>query len=70
MPLLERKYCSANRIAWVYEGLGDFEQANVWMNKAIEEHESELIYMKMLTDDLNRANPYFPEWLKKIGLDK
>jgi TolB-like protein/class 3 adenylate cyclase/tetratricopeptide (TPR) repeat protein len=65
-----QNYVPAFCLADVYEGLGDFEQANVWMNKAIENRESPLVYLKVDTDDLNRANPHFAEWLKKIGFDK
>jgi hypothetical protein len=54
----------------VYEGLRDFEQANVWMRRAIVDREFQLLDLKGSADDLNRANPYFPQWLKKVGLDK
>ena len=66
----KRKYLSAYCLADVYEGLGDFEQANLWMNKAIAERNSPLVYLKVSADDLNRANPHFSEWLKKIGFDQ
>lgn len=65
----EKRYTHSYCFAWVYEGLGDFEQANSWMNKAIANKEGELVYMKSQSDDLNWANPYFPEWLKKVGFD-
>jgi tetratricopeptide (TPR) repeat protein len=71
--LLERRkyrYVHAFFIGWVYEGLREFEHANVWMNEAIKEHEQDLMSFKTEADDLDHANPYFPEWLKKIGMDK
>jgi TolB-like protein/tetratricopeptide (TPR) repeat protein len=58
-------YC----VAHVYEGLGDFDKADEWMEKAIEVHEGPLVYLKSDADEVNRANPHFPEWLKKIGLN-
>ena len=64
------KYMAAYCLADIYEGLGDFEQANVWMNKAIEERSSPLVYLKVGADSANRANPHFPEWLKKVGFNK
>jgi len=66
----KQQYVPARSIADVYDGLGDFEQANVWMNKAIAGRESSLVHFKVMADDITRANPYYPEWLKKIGLDK
>jgi hypothetical protein len=57
-------------MAWIYEGLGDFEQANVWLNRAIEAREPQLVYMEVDADEASRANPHFPEWLKNTGLDK
>ena len=56
---------------YVYDGLGDIEQANVWMNKAIEARKGRIVFLKVSgADDLTRASPYYSEWLKKIGLDK
>ncbi len=66
----KQQYVPARSIADVYDGLGDFEQANVWMNKAIADRESSLVHFKVMADDITRANPHYPEWLKKIGLDK
>ena len=68
--MAKRKYVPPHSIAFVYDGLKDFEQANVWMDKAIREHDPEMVYLKSETEELNRANPHFLEWLKKIGLDK
>ena len=65
----KQNYTPAFCLVDVYEGLGDFEQANLWMDKAIKNRESVLVHLKVDADDLNRANPHFAEWLKKIGLD-
>ena len=40
------------------------------MNKAIADQEGSLVLLEVDFEDLTRANPYYPEWLKKIGLDK
>jgi predicted Zn-dependent protease len=60
-----QSYC----IAYAYEGTGDFDKADEWMNKAIDDREAPLVYMKSDVDEVNKANPHFPEWLKKIGLN-
>ena len=66
----KEQYIPALSIAYVYDGLGDFEQANVWMNKAITNREGGLDLFKVdFVDVHTRANPYYSEWLKKIGLD-
>lgn len=69
--LVERRktsYVHAYCFAWVYEGLGNYKQANDWMLRAIKDHESELVFLKAEEDDLNRRNPFFQDWLKRIGL--
>ena len=71
--LLDRQkeqYVPALSIASVYDGLGDYEQANVWMNKAIADKEGGLELFEVDFEELPRANPYYKEWLKKIGLDE
>ena len=71
--LLERRknqYIPAYCIAWVYEGLGNFKKADEWMTLAIKDRELFLVYLKTEADGLNQKNPYFSEWLKKIGFDK
>jgi hypothetical protein len=68
---VKEKYVPAHAIAGVYDGLGNIEQANVWMNKAIEAREGRMVFLSVsIADDLTRASPYYSEWLKKIGLDK
>ncbi|MSU68614.1 MAG: hypothetical protein EXS40_08585 [Opitutaceae bacterium] len=51
-------------------GLGDVEQRNIWMNKAIADREGRIMFIKSAADDLTRANPHFGEGMKKIGQDK
>ena len=43
--------------AWVYDGMGEFEQSNFWMNQAIEAHEAYIVYTKADIYDSNPKNP-------------
>ncbi|MSU50431.1 MAG: TIR domain-containing protein [Opitutus sp.] len=63
-----RRYIASLSIAGVYQGIGDYEQANVWMNKAIEDRDGGVMYLKV-ADEIYGSNPHYPEWLKKVGLD-
>jgi TolB-like protein/class 3 adenylate cyclase/Tfp pilus assembly protein PilF len=60
-------YVPAHFFAFVYAGLGEFEQANTWMNQAIDARESLLSMLKTEADELDRSNPFFPQWLQRIG---
>ncbi len=54
--------------AWVYIGLGDWERAFKWMEKAFEDRSGDLIYLK--TDpiyDRLRSEPRFANLLRRIG---
>ena len=64
----EREYVPASSIANVYSGLGDYEQADIWMNKAFANREGHLSILNVVSDEHTRANPYYTEWLQKIGL--
>jgi tetratricopeptide (TPR) repeat protein len=56
-------------VAWVYLGLGERGQALTWLEKACDEHASEMIYLKTdpLYDDL-RQETRFAELLRRVGL--
>jgi len=57
-------------IARVYVGLGDKEQAFIWLDKAYSEKDSRLTYLKAdPTFDPLRSDPHFTALLKKIGLE-
>lgn len=64
----EKRYTASLSIAGVYQGIGDHEQANVWMHKAIEECDGGVMFLKV-ADEIYGSNPHYPEWLKKVGLD-
>jgi serine/threonine-protein kinase len=66
----KQHYVPALAIANVYDGLGDIEQCNAYYVKAITEREGRTVFAKVSSDDITRANPHFPEWIKMLGLDK
>ncbi|HSE31046.1 MAG TPA: protein kinase, partial [Pyrinomonadaceae bacterium] len=46
LEMRERQYASPFNIARVYAGLGDNDNAFAWMEKAIEEHDADLVFLK------------------------
>jgi len=64
-------YVSPTMIARVYVGLGDKEQALIWLNKAFPENDGQLNYLKVdPTFDPLRSDPRFTALLRRIGLEK
>ena len=60
---------SAYQIAQLYAELGDKDQAFMWLNTALQEHDWSLIGLK--TDfalDPIRSDPRFAELVRKVGL--
>lgn len=56
-------------LARLYAGLGDKDQAFAWLDRADEEHDSNLGYLLVSPYyDPLRADPRFKELLKKVGL--
>src|SRR5205814_5415345 len=64
-----RKYVSAYRLAAIYAALGDTEQAFRWLNRAYEERDGWLIWLKSdpVLDNL-RSDERFTTLLGRIGL--
>jgi TolB-like protein/DNA-binding winged helix-turn-helix (wHTH) protein/Tfp pilus assembly protein PilF len=64
----EQSYVSAYDIAVIYAGLGDAEQAFVWLDKAIEQRPFWLCWLKLdpRFDGLRR-DPRFRDLLQRIG---
>ena len=65
----QSEYVSAYGIATVYAGLTDKAQALDWLERAVEEHSTALIYVRadpMFADF--RAEPRFVAILQRIGL--
>ncbi|HEV8253622.1 MAG TPA: protein kinase [Vicinamibacteria bacterium] len=69
IDLSTRSYVSAYEIATVYVGLGDREQAFAWLEKAFQEHSSQLVHLgwdprfDALRDDSRLA-----DLLRRIGI--
>jgi serine/threonine-protein kinase len=69
--LSKQRYISPYCITLIYASMGEKDHAFDWLEKAYEEHVSELIYLKVdpYLDNL-RSDPRFTTLLKKVGLDK
>ena len=64
-----RKYVSAYRVAAIYVGLGDTEQPFQWLNRAYEERDEWLIWLKSdPVFDRLRSDERFTTLLRRIGL--
>ncbi len=72
--LLERaqqKYVSAYDVALIYAGMGENEQALAWLEKAYEEHNGWLVFLKVEPRlDALHAEARFNELLNSVGLQK
>jgi eukaryotic-like serine/threonine-protein kinase len=67
----KKRYVSPTNIARVYVGLGDKEQAFIWLDKGFSENDGRLIYLKVdPTFDPLRSDPRFTALLQKIGFEK
>lgn len=66
---LKRRYVSTYLFAVVYAGLGDKDQAFAWLNKAVEDRDYFLIWLKVepLFDSL-RDDRRFQELTHRVGL--
>lgn len=67
-----RKYISASSIAAVYCVLGEKDKALESLEKAYEERDAALTYMKIFSPvyDIVRDDPRYQAVLRKVGLDK
>ncbi|HJQ22818.1 MAG TPA: FlgO family outer membrane protein [Blastocatellia bacterium] len=58
-------------LASLYASLGETEQALSWLERAVEQHEGEVIWLKARRDyDSLRRDPRFANLLKRINLDQ
>jgi len=65
----ERRYISPYSIAVIYLGLGDKEQAFAWLNRAYDERDNWLIYLKVEPRlDPLRSDARFSDLLRRVGL--
>ena len=69
LELDRRRYVTPAAVANVYIGLGNKDQAFVWLEKAYQERSNYLAYLKVfpLVDSL-RSDPRFDDLLRRIGL--
>ena len=67
--LSKRKYVTSYGVALVYAGLGESDQALVWLNKGYEERTHWLVWLKLdpRWDGLS-SDPRFTELLRRVGL--
>jgi TolB-like protein/DNA-binding winged helix-turn-helix (wHTH) protein len=65
----KQRYVSALSFAIVYVGLGEKEQALLWLEKAYDERTNSLAYLKVqATWDPLRSDPRFADLVRRIGL--
>jgi serine/threonine protein kinase/tetratricopeptide (TPR) repeat protein len=65
----KRSYVAPTMIASVYAALGEKDQAFAWLDKAYEERDFILIFLKVdPTFDRLRSDPRFPTLMQRIGL--
>ena len=67
--LSRRRYVPPFFMALVYSGLRDKDQAFLWLEKAYEQREGELVYLNVepMLDGI-RADPRFQELVRRVGL--
>jgi tetratricopeptide (TPR) repeat protein len=64
----KRTYVSADWIAIIYAGLGEKDQAFVWLEKAYENHDLPVDLKVDPKWDRLRSDPRFAELLRRVGL--
>ncbi len=64
-----QRYTGSGDLAVVYAALGEREQAFLWLEKAFDERDSWMPYLKVepLFDPL-RSDPRFQDLLRRVGL--
>jgi TolB-like protein/DNA-binding winged helix-turn-helix (wHTH) protein/Tfp pilus assembly protein PilF len=70
LQLQKQRYITQMAPCYVYIGLGDKDQAFVWLEKAYQERSNPLALFKVSpTVDSLRSDPRFADLLRRIGLD-
>jgi len=71
LKLSETRYVSPAALVNVYIGLGDKEQAFVWLEKAFQERSNYIAFLKVfpIVDPL-RSDPRFNDLLRRVGLPR
>lgn len=68
IELSKKKYVSSYRIALSYVGLGQIDQAFEWLEKAYEERDHWLVFLKEVPEfDSLRSDPRFQDLLRRMN---
>jgi len=71
IELNERRYVTPAALVYVYTGLGDKDQAFIWMEKAYQERSNFIAYLKVVpVVDPLRSDPRFDDLLRRVGLQE
>ncbi len=69
LELNRHRYVTSPAVANVYIGLGDKDQAFVWLEKAFQERSNNMVWLKVWPGwDPLRSDPRFDDLLRRIGL--
>jgi serine/threonine protein kinase/TolB-like protein/Tfp pilus assembly protein PilF len=69
--LAQQEYVPADNIARIYAGLGEKDQAFVWLEKAYDEHSYTIASLKVEPGwDSLRSDPRFADLLRRMGLQQ
>jgi serine/threonine protein kinase/TolB-like protein/Tfp pilus assembly protein PilF len=69
--LAQQEFVPAGAIALIYAGLGEKDQAFAWLEKAYDEHEFEMAWLKVEPRwDGLRSDPRFADLLRRMGLQQ
>ena len=70
LQLQKQRYVTPMAISFVCIGLGNNDQAFVWLKKGYQEHSNHIAFLKVNpTVDPLRADPRFADLLRQVGLD-
>jgi TolB-like protein/Flp pilus assembly protein TadD len=69
LQIQKTSWVSPSGLAMVYDALGDKDQAVAWWNKAIDEREASVVYLKAMPIGDIRKDPRYLDLLKRVGLD-
>ncbi len=70
MELSNQRYINPTFIGHIYGELGQMDDTFKWIDRAYEERDFNLLFMKVTPFDNVRSNPRYESMLKKMGLDK
>jgi serine/threonine protein kinase/tetratricopeptide (TPR) repeat protein len=64
------RYVSGTAIATVFNGLDDRERVFIWLERAFQDHDSRLVFLKVDPKWNNlRSEPRFQSFVKRVGLE-